>query len=48
MSNAYLFVKLYTTMATSMVDTLDDAASELLNEVIPTIEMSTESLDRWH
>jgi hypothetical protein len=30
-----------------MVDTLDDAASELLNEVIPTIEMPTESPDRW-
>ena len=34
-------------MATSMVDTNDDTASELLDEVIPTIEMPTETLDRW-
>jgi hypothetical protein len=29
-------------MATSMVDTVDDTASELLDEVIPTIEMPAE------
>jgi hypothetical protein len=34
-------------MVTSMVDTSDDTASELLDEVIPTIEMPTETPDRW-
>ena len=34
-------------MASSMVDTSDDTASELLDEVIPTIEMPAETLDRW-
>ena len=45
MSNAHLSVQLYATMATSMVDTIDDTASELLDEVIPTIEMPIETLD---
>jgi len=40
MSNAYLSVRLNATMATSMVDTI-------LDEVIPIIEMPTETPDRW-
>jgi hypothetical protein len=33
-------------MATSIVDAVDDTAFELLDEVIPTIEMFTELPDR--
>jgi hypothetical protein len=33
-------------MATSMVDTINDTTSEVLDEVIPTIEMPIEALDR--
>jgi hypothetical protein len=34
-------------MATSMADAIDDTASEQLDKAIPTIEMPTETLDRW-
>jgi hypothetical protein len=34
-------------MAASMIDTVDSPASALLDEVIPTIEMPTETPDRW-
>jgi hypothetical protein len=40
MSNAYLSVQLNATMAASMIDTVPD-------EVIPTIEMPSETPDRW-
>jgi hypothetical protein len=47
MFNAHLSIQLYATMATSMADAIDDTASELLDEVIPTIEMPTETPDHW-
>ena len=34
-------------MAASMIDTVDSPASALPDEVIPTIEMPTETPDRW-
>jgi hypothetical protein len=39
-------IKLTATMATSMVDTINNTTSEVLDEVIPTIEMPIEALDR--
>jgi hypothetical protein len=41
-----LSIKLYTTIAALMVDAIDDTTSEVLDEVIPTIEMLIETLDR--
>jgi hypothetical protein len=34
-------------MAALIIDTVDSPASALLDEVILTIEMPTETLDRW-
>jgi hypothetical protein len=39
-------VKLHATIAPSMVDTINDTASEALDEVIPTIEMSIKAPGR--
>jgi hypothetical protein len=41
-----LSVKLYTTIAASMVDAIDDTTSEVLDKVILTIKMLIKTLDR--
>jgi hypothetical protein len=38
-------VKLYATTAASIVDAINDTTSEVLNKVIPTIEMPYEMLN---